>query len=109
MAYNQRLASRVRGILKGRKQITEKEQFGGIGFLVRGNMACGVLGEDLLVRVGPAGHEAAIANRHARPFALTGKPSRGWVLVEPSGLRTEPGLRRWVELGLRFAQSLPSK
>jgi TfoX/Sxy family transcriptional regulator of competence genes len=109
MAYNERRASRVRKLLKGRKQIREREQFGGIGFLVRGNMACGVIGEDLLVRVGPDGHEAALADPHGRPFALTGKPSRGWVLVAPGGLTSEAGLRRWVELGVRFAQSLPAK
>ena len=109
MAYDERLVSRIRRLLKGRKQMTEREQFGGIGFLVRGNMACGVLGEDLLVRVGPDAHQAALADHHARPFALTGKPSRGWVLVGPPGLQTEAGLRRWVDLGLRFAQSLPPK
>jgi TfoX/Sxy family transcriptional regulator of competence genes len=109
MAYDPKLATRVRQALRRRREITEKEQFGGVGFLLRGNMACGVMGQDLLVRVGPQGHEAALKDRHARPFALTGKPARGWILVAPGGLRSGPALQRWVELGLEFARSLPPK
>jgi TfoX/Sxy family transcriptional regulator of competence genes len=109
VAYDERLTGRVRKLMKAHSRVTEREQFGGIGFLVRGNMACGVLGQDLLVRVGPAGHEAALAEKHVRPFALTGRPSRGWVLVAPAGMGTEARLRRWVEAGLRFAQTLPPK
>ena len=109
MAYDLKLAARVRKALAGRRGVTEKEQFGGVGFLLRGNMACGVIGQDLLVRVGPQGNDNALKDRHVRPFALTGKPSRGWILVEPGGLRSGPALRRWVEMGFQFAASLPPK
>ena len=109
MAYDTHLASRLRQALHRRPNVKEREQFGGIGFLVQGNMACGVIGKDLLVRVGPEEHERALKDKHARVFSLTGKPSRGWILVRPAGLGTDAALLRWVDLGIRFARSLPAK
>jgi len=109
VAYDAKLAERIRKLLTRRSSVTEKEQFGGVGFLYRGNMAVGVLGADLLVRVGPQQHEAALKSPHARPFALTGRPSKGWVLVGPSGVKSAAGLQKWVELGLAFAKTLPAK
>jgi TfoX/Sxy family transcriptional regulator of competence genes len=109
MAYDEVLAKRIRMILRGKRNITEKEQFGGVGFLVRGNMACGVLKGSLLVRVGPDRHDEAMRRKGARPFVLTGRPSRGWVLVGPSGLKTESSLEKWVDMGLEFAKGLPPK
>ncbi len=109
MAYDEALANRIRTYLKGRAQVTESRQFGGIGFLVKGNMAVGVLGSDLLVRIGPDRHEEAMKSPHAKPFALTGRPAKGWILVKPDGLKGAPSLRKWVELGLAFAGTLPAK
>lgn len=110
MAYDKNLAERVLQALGHQPSLTEKEMFGGIGFLIRGNMACGVYGRELIVRVGPAGHDAAMQEPHVRPFDLSGgKPPRGWLLVKPSGLKTPAQLRRWVERGVEFAGSLPAK
>ena len=110
MAYDTALADRIRKALGGQAKLTEKEMFGGVGFMLRGNMACGVSGSDMIVRVGPAGHDAAMKEPHARPFDLSGgKPPKGWLLVRPAGLKTEAALTRWVERGVAFALSLPPK
>jgi hypothetical protein len=109
VAYDKALAARVRKALADQWKVTEREQFGGIGFLLKGNMAVGVIGSDLLVRVGPANHDAAMIDRHAKPFALSGRPSRGWVLVRPEGLKSAASLRKWVGLGIAFAGGLPPK
>ncbi|MGH2625604.1 MAG: TfoX/Sxy family protein [Anaerolineales bacterium] len=109
MAYDEKLAVRVREILRGRRRVTEREQFGGIGFLIGGNMAVGVIGKDLLVRVGPENHEAAMKSKHARAFSLTGRPARGWVLVRPPGLASKADLSTWTDLGVAFAKTLPPK
>jgi TfoX/Sxy family transcriptional regulator of competence genes len=109
MAYDLRLASRLRLALRGQRGLTEMESFGGIGFLVRGNMACGVIGPDLLVRVGPTAHEEAIQSKGAKPFLIGGRASKGWVLVEPGAVRTLAALQRWVARGLEFVKTLPAK
>ena len=109
MAYDEKLAARVRELLRGRRSVAEKEQFGGIGFMIGGNMAVGVIGKDLLVRVGPEEHEAAMQNKHARAFSLTGRPARGWVLVAPAGVASKSALNGWVEQGTEFAKTLPPK
>jgi TfoX/Sxy family transcriptional regulator of competence genes len=109
LAYDKILAQRVRDTLRQRREVTEKELFGGIGFMIRGNMACGVLGNGLLVRVGPAKQEEALRDHNAKEFAIAGRPSKGWVLVARSGTKTDTDLRKWVELGVAFAKSLPAK
>jgi len=109
MAYDKALAARIRKVVAALPKVTEKEQFGGIGFLLKGNMAVGVIGSDLLIRVGPANHDSAMSERHAKAFAITGRPSRGWILVEPGGLKTPASLKKWVELGIEFAKTLPAK
>lgn len=109
MAYDEKLAGRVRELLRGRRNLTEKEQFGGVGFLIGGNMAVGVIGKDLLVRVGPQAHESALKSQHARVFSLTGRPSRGWLLVAPAGVASKSALGAWVEKGIAFAKTLPAK
>lgn len=109
MAYDEILADRVREILVGRIAVTEKAMFGGLSFMIRGNMSCGVIGDELVVRVGKAGHDAALARPHARVMDFTGKPMAGWIYVAPDGLESDPDLTRWVELGLEFAQGLPAK
>jgi TfoX/Sxy family transcriptional regulator of competence genes len=109
MAYDAGLAKRVLGMVGDQPDLTEKKMFGGIGYLLQGNMACGVHGENLIVRVGPEQYREALAQPGARPFDLTGRAMTGWVQVGPDGYAAEESLRKWVELGIAFALSLPAK
>ncbi len=111
MTYSESQAERVRKELAGRTGITEKEMFGGIAFLLGGNMAVGVHGEDLIVRVNPAQTDALLREPGAKPFDLSGSrgPPAGWLLVAPSGYRTDGALRTWVGRGTAYASSLPKK
>lgn len=95
MSYDEALAARVRRLLAPHG-VTERKMFGGICFLVGGAMCCGVLGDELIVRVGAEGHAAALGSPHARPFDFTGRPSKGMVYVAPAGVRTVAQLRRWL-------------
>ena len=108
MAFDEGLATRVRELLGGETGLTEMQMFGGLAFLLDGNMACGVRGHDLLVRADPAIHEAHTAERGVRPDDLTGRPMKGWLLVEPIG-HGDDDLRRWVGQGVAYARSLPPK
>jgi len=109
MPYDMALAQSIRAHLQGQEHLTEKEMFGGIGFMINGNVACGVIGKEMMVRVGPAGHAQALATPHARPFDMTGRPAKGWIMVGPGGLQSEGDVRSWVERGVSFARSLPAK
>lgn len=109
MAYDEALAQRVRAALDELPGLVEKKMFGGIGFMVRGNMACGVNKDDLIVRVGGDRYEEALSEPHVRPFDLTGRPMKGWVTVRPPGYKADSELRRWVQQGVGFALSLPAK
>jgi len=109
VAYDEKLAERVRRALTPREGLSEKRMFGGIAFMLRGNMACGIVKDELMVRVGPERYDDALARPHARPMDFTGRPMRGMVYVEPEGCRTDEGLKWWVEQGLNFAASLPAK
>ena len=107
MAYDQILAERIRAALPDVPGLTEKKMFGGIGFLVYGNMACGVSRESLIVRINPDASAAALAEPNVRVFDMTGRPMKGWILVEPAGVEADEDLKRWIDQGLAFAQSLP--
>jgi TfoX/Sxy family transcriptional regulator of competence genes len=110
MPYDQILANRIRMQLKKHQDIVEKKMFGGVGFIIHGNMACGVQGNDLIVRVGPENHDTTLSRPFVRPFlVMPGKPMKGWVLVTPEGVATDPDLKDWVELGYEYASSLPAK
>jgi hypothetical protein len=111
MAYSLELAERVRlELTKSHGAgVEEKKMFGGVGFLLRGNMACGVNGEELIVRVGPDDHAAALARPQVRPFDMTGKSMAGWIMVGPAGVASDPDLRDWIAWGVAFALSLPKK
>ncbi len=109
MAYSEELAQRVRTYLGGHPLIEEKRMFGGVGFLLQGNMACGINKDDLIVRVGPENYEQALEQPHARPFDMTGRPMSGWVMVNPAGYASQEDLGMWVTQGLDFAASLPPK
>lgn len=107
MAPDERLAERVRGQLAGVDGVTEKAMFGRLVLLLDGNMAVGISGDELMVRVGQDGIDDALAEPHARPADMSGRPMKDWVLVAPAGIETEPGLRAWVRRGLDYAASLP--
>ena len=107
MAYDEKLADRVRGALAGRRRITEKKMFGGIAFLLGGHMCCGVLKEDLVVRVGPERYAAAISRPHARPMDFTGRPISGFVFVGPRGVKTRAALSVWLRQAAEYASTLP--
>ena len=109
MAYDERLAGRIRGQMASVQGFVEKRMFGGIGFLIHGNMACGINGENLIIRVGAEQYQAALAEPHVRPFDMTGRPMTGWVVIAPEGCTTEADLRSWVQRGIAVAQSLPAK
>jgi TfoX/Sxy family transcriptional regulator of competence genes len=109
MPYDELLSVRIRALLGPLPNLGEKKMFGGVGFLVNGNMACGVHKNDLIVRVGAAKYTEALSRPHTRIFDMTGRPMAGWVLVEPEGCATESDLKAWVEQGLAFARSLPGK
>lgn len=109
MPYDEKLADRVRDMLAERSGVKEQKMFGGVGFMLGGNMCCGVHGNELIVRVSPEESDEAVADPHVRLMDLSGKPMRGWLLVSADGTRTEKALRGWVERGARFAGSLPKK
>lgn len=109
MAYDEDLTDRIRTLLKRRKGVAERRMFGGIAFLVNGNMSCGVNGSDLMVRVGPDAYEQALGEKGARPMDFTGRPLRGMVFVGRRSVGSDANLRRWVDRGVRFARSLPAK
>lgn len=109
MPFDEVLASRVRALVHDNPDVTERKMFGGLAFLLRGQMCCGIVGSDLMVRIGAGDYASALAEKHVRPMDFTGRPSKGMVYVAPAGLRTESSLRRWVERSVRFSQSLPAK
>ena len=109
MAYDPSLAGRVRKVLSNRRGVSEKEMFGGIAFLLGGHMFCGIVKDDLMVRIGPDGHEAALKEPHVRPMDFTGQPMKGYVFVAPDGCRSPAALARWVGRGAEFAATLPAR
>ncbi|HJS17752.1 MAG TPA: TfoX/Sxy family protein [Anaerolineales bacterium] len=108
MAYNLKLAERIRSELNG-IPFVEKKMFGGIGFLLNGNMACGVNKDDLILRVDPEKHSSLLNKPYTRPFDMTGKPMKGWLVVNSEGLKTNRRLNGWIRKGIEFALTLPPK
>ena len=109
MAHDEGLAQRIRELLDERTDVSEKRMFGGVAFLVNGNMAVGVVKSELMVRVGAAAHAAALREAHARPMDFTKRPMKGFVFVAEAGIGEDVELGSWVERGVRFAASLPPK
>ena len=109
MAYDENLADRVRDQLAAEEGVAEKAMFGGLAFLLRGNMAVGVSGDDLMVRVGPDAADDALARPHTRVFDMTGRPMKAWILVEPAGTASARDLSAWIGRGLDYARSFPPK
>jgi TfoX/Sxy family transcriptional regulator of competence genes len=106
MAYDQKLADRIRRAIGQRGDVTEKRMFGGLAFLRGGKMFCGIANDDLMVRIGPERHQAALAEAHVRPMDFTGRPMNGYIFVGPSGTRTEKLVKRWVDQGAAFVAAL---
>ena len=109
MAYSEAAAQRLRAELGTLPRLTEKRMFGGIAFLIGGNMACGVNGDSLIFRVGAEHYAASLAQPGARVFDFSGKPMAGWVMVAPAGYASLDDLARWVSLAVAFAELLPAK
>ena len=109
MAYDEQLAGRVRELIGARTGVSERKMFGGIGFMIGGNMAVGVIGEDLIVRLDPADAEEALAEEGVREFDFTGRPMKGWIFVGPEAAAEDQSFAGWVDAGADFATSLPSK
>lgn len=109
MPYDEKLALRVREIMKGQPGFIEHKMFGGVCFMVRGHMCCGIVKDDLMVRVGPDQYAAALKKPHARPMDFTGRPLKGIIYVSREGHKTAEDLRKWVDCGIKFVSTLPRK
>ena len=110
MAFDEDLADRMRGLLAGEKGVTEKRMFGGLAFLINGNMAVSASGQGgLLVRVDPEDTRELVGRPHAHPFAMRGREMDGWLRVDADGVRRNQQLERWVARGVAYARSLPPK
>ena len=110
MAYDEDLANRIRELMAGEKGVTEKKMFGGLAFLIGGNMSVAASGQGgLMVRVDPEDTDALVAKPHARPFEMRGRAMDGWLRVDDEGVRTKRQLEPWVKRGVAYARSLPPK
>jgi TfoX/Sxy family transcriptional regulator of competence genes len=109
MAYDELLAVRIRAALGTLPNLDEKKMFGGVCFLIDGNMVAGVYKDDLIMRIGLIGYQEALVRPHTKLFDITGKALKGWVMVEPEGCATESDLKAWIERGLEFSSTLPPK
>lgn len=109
MAYDERVARRVRTALKRYPAAVEKKMFGGLAFMLQGVMCCGVIGDELMIRVGVEEYDNALNQPYTRVMDFTGKPLTGFVYIAPTGFSQPSDLKRWVSLAARFALSLPAK
>ncbi len=109
MAYSTELAERIRDVIGELPALVEKQMFGGIGFMVQGNMAVGVIGDELMVRIDKAATDAALEQPGAHVFDFTGRPMKGWVMVGDPGITADDDLDQWVQQGVDYALSLPAK
>src|SRR5712691_7560931 len=109
MAFDEALAERIRQRLARRKNVEEKKMFGGIGFLLNGNMLVGVWKDSLIVRLGDEQGETALLEPHIKAFDITGRAMKGWVLVAPEGLADDDSLQTWIQQAIKFVGKLPAK
>jgi TfoX/Sxy family transcriptional regulator of competence genes len=109
MAFDEGLAERIREVLEGEIGLSEKKMFGGLCFMLHGHMCAGIVKEELMIRVGPDGHDTALAEPHARLMDFTGKPMRGMVYVEAEGFAEDSDLEAWLDRGREFVRTLPPK
>jgi TfoX/Sxy family transcriptional regulator of competence genes len=109
MAYDEGLAERIREVLGGNPEIKEKKMFGGLAFMLNGNMACGLIKDDLMVRVGSENYDQALGQPYARKMEFTGRPMKGFITVDAEGLEDDKRLNVWIKQGIAYAGSLPAK
>jgi TfoX/Sxy family transcriptional regulator of competence genes len=109
MAYDEQLAARIRETLAEAGGISERKMFGGLAILQHGNMVCGVMGEELMLRLGPKLADAALDEPDTRPMDFTGRPMKSMLIVEPPGFATDDALTNWIERALAFSSTLPPK
>ena len=109
MAFDEKLAARTRDLLSTRTDVAERKMFGGLAFLVGGHMACGILGNQLMTRVGPDAYASALELAHAHEMNFTGRPMRGFVVVDAAGLTSRKALSSWIQKSLDFVSALPPK
>jgi TfoX/Sxy family transcriptional regulator of competence genes len=109
MAYDEDVAQRLREVFAGRTDVIEKKMFGGLAFIVSGNMCCGVVGKELMARVGPGQYEQALQQPHTRKMDFTGKPMKGFVYVGAPGFAADEDLHFWVACCEQFVSTLPVK
>ena len=109
MAYDPMLAERIRRILRRRSNILEMKMFGGIGFLLAGNMCVAVWKDSLILRLGREQADCALREAFVKDFDITGRPMRGWVMVDPGGLEGDDDLQRWCAAAVKFVKTLPAK
>ncbi|MFO0878357.1 MAG: TfoX/Sxy family protein [Gemmataceae bacterium] len=109
MAFDEILAARIREILARKRGIEEKKMFGCVCFMLKGNALVGVWKDSLIARLGPDNYDDALLEPHVREFDITGKPMKGWVLVEPGGVEEDDQLKGWIEQVLKFVKTLPAK
>jgi TfoX/Sxy family transcriptional regulator of competence genes len=109
VAYDEKVAARIREAFGLAAGVSERKMFGGIAFMVDGHMCVGVIADELMVRVGPGRYAEALAEPHVRPMDFTGRPLAGYVYVAPPGIRTKAALARWIDRGMTFVASLPAK
>ncbi|THB80114.1 MAG: TfoX family protein [Desulfobacteraceae bacterium] len=109
MAFDEGVAQRLRETLDFMESYVEKKMFGGLCFLIHGNMACGLINDEVIVRVGPENYEQYLQEEHTRVFDFTGRVMKGWVVVIPEGHESDQDLSRWVRAGVDYALTLPPK
>lgn len=109
MAFDENLASRIRTALARNKGVEEKKMFGGLGFLLNGNMLVGVWKNSMIVRLGPDEREAALLEPHVGEFDITGRAMKGWVMVAAEGVADESAVKEWVKRAVKFVGKMPAK
>ena len=109
MAYDEVLARRIEKLMKKKEGFSKREMFGGIGYMINGNMCLGVHKGYLILRLGKNLAQSALRGNHTRPFDITGRPMSGWVMVDPNGTRDEDALQKWIDDAMSFVKTLPPK
>src|SRR5580658_7540397 len=109
MPFDESLAGRIRNTLARKKNIDEMKMYGGVGFLLNGNMLVGVWKDSLIVRLGPDAYDDALQEPHVREFDITGKPMKGWIMVDPKGVEDDNQLKTWIQRAVKFVGKLPRK
>lgn len=109
MAYDEKLAERLNSLIKGRKGFAEKKMFGGIAFMLNGNMCFGVHKKSLVLRMDEESANLSLKQKNVKPFDITGRPMKGWIMVSKEGIKTKGNLDKWTSLAVKFVKTLPKK